>query len=317
MNIVAAAWYPYELPLRTPWQTSQGEVKFRTGRLVQFTADNGLMGWGDCAPWPAFGISDAAAKTFAEECASLDLVSQHAGVPLNAWLSGQAAQASVAVNGVLGNLSNVSAEALENCLAAGFSVIKLKVGIADPEQEIADLKALTAKAAGRAVFRLDANAAWDLASAVKFIDACHGLPIESLEEPLARPSTEPLAQLQASAEFPIAIDESVHLLNEAFFKQPPVRRLVLKPARHGGLLATTEIALRARRAGIETILTSALESHCGLLACAHLAAAIAPGQVHGLATDQCFVSNTGHTARIEHGRLYLPSTPGIGFIPAP
>jgi O-succinylbenzoate synthase len=105
------------------------------------------------------------------------------------------------------------------------------------------------------------------------------------------------------------------LIDSDFFCHPSVRRLIIKPAREGGLLVSIERALRAKASGIEVIVTSSLESACGLLTCAQLAAAIAPKAVHGLGTAEWFADDTGATPVIAGGRLYLPQVPGIGFKP--
>lgn len=314
MKLVAVDWLPYCLALRRPWQTSQGSVNERHGRLRRLVTDDGLTGWGDCAPLPEFGIDEAAATAFAEECATLDLAAQRAGLPLNAWLSGRAPVASVAVNASFGPISTVERDRLGQAAAAGFTVAKLKVGVAPVDAEIAALQRLAATLPPALRLRLDANRAWPLATARRFVAACAGLPIDGLEEPLADPDPASLASLQAAAAFPLAIDESTHLLDATFFRHPPVRRLVLKPARHGGLLASTELALRARASGLEVIITSALESACGIATLAHLAAAVAPDAVHGLSTGDWLVSDTGVPPRIVDARMQLPTGNGIGFV---
>ena len=316
MNIVAADWIPYCLPLRRPWQTSRGTLTERSGQLLRLTDADGRTGWGDCAPLPEFGIDEAAARAFAEECATLDLAAQRAGLPLNAWLSGRASVASVAVNVNFGPVLAVDRNRLGQAAAKGFTVAKLKVGIAPLDDEITALLQLTTALPPTLRLRLDANRAWPLATAQRFIAACAGLPIDGLEEPLADPTHAQLASLQASAAFPLAIDESIHLLDAPFFRHPPVRRLVLKPARHGGLLASIQLALRARASGLEVIVTSSLESACGLTACAHLAAAIAPEACHGLATAEWFTTDTGAPPVIVGGRLLLPQERGLGFTAA-
>lgn len=317
MTIVAADWLPYCLPLRRPWQTSRGSFSERHGRLRRLTADDGRSGWGDCAPLPEFGIGEAAATAFAEESAALDLAAQRAGLPLDAWLSGRAPLASVAVNASFGPISTVDRNSLAQAAAAGFTVAKLKVGVAPVDDEIAALQQLAATLPPALRLRLDANRAWTIAVARRFIAAGAGLPIDGLEEPLADPTHALLASLQAAANFPLAIDESIRLLDTAFFRHPPVRRLVLKPARHGGLLASTELALRARASGLEVVVTSALESACGIATLAHLAAAVAPEAVHGLATGDWLAGDAGLRPRIVDGRMRLPAGDGIGFmIPA-
>lgn len=317
MNIVATEWIPYCLPLRRPWQTSRGTLTERRGQLLRLTDADGRTGWGDCAPLPEFGIDEAAARAFAEECASLDLAAQAAGLPLNAWLSGRAPVVSVAVNINFGPVLTVDRNSLTQAAAAGYSVAKLKVGVASVDDEIAALHRLAATLPPTLRLRLDANRAWPLAAAQRFIAACAGLPIDGLEEALADPTPALLASLQAAAAFPLAIDESTHLLDANFFRHPPVRRLVLKPARHGGLLASTELALRARASGLEVVVTSALESACGIATLAHLAAAVAPEAVHGLATGDWLAGDAGLPPRIVDGRMRLPAGDGAGFmIPA-
>lgn len=323
MKIVAADWLPYALPFKRPWQTSQGEIGERRGRLLRLRTADGLTGWGDAAPLPEFGIGEAAAAAFAEETAHLDLIAQQAGQPLQAWLSGETPASSLAVN--FGFWPFFAAERapkeaplgcsiLEKTAASGYSVVKFKVGVRPLAEEIATLQRLADEIPAGLSLRLDANRAWNFSEAQRFLAACAGLPIDGLEEPLAEPNSVFLQNLQATVAFPLAIDESVHLLDAAFFRHPPVRRLVIKPARHG-LLASVELALRARASGLEVIVTSSLESACGLLACAHLAASVAPDAVHGLATADGLATDTGTPPAIVGGRLQLPSAPGLGFQP--
>jgi O-succinylbenzoate synthase len=219
------------------------------------------------------------------------------------------------VNRNFGPILKCTAENLRQAAAEGFSVAKLKVGVAPLPDEITALRHLAAALPDRLRLRLDANRAWSFADARNFIAACAGLPVEGLEEPLAEPTPACLAELQSAAAFPLAIDESLHLLDAHFFRHPPVRRIVIKPARHGGLLASVELALRARASGLDVTVTSSLESACGLLACAHLAAAVAPEAVHGLATGEWLAEDTGAAPPIAGGRLRLPTAPGLGFTP--
>lgn len=316
MPMTAADWLPYALPLHRPWHTAVGEVRERRGRLLRLTDDAGRTGWGDCAPLPEAGIDDTAAEAFAEECALLDLAAQRGGLPLADWLRGEPATRSLAVNAVFGPICTVDREQLAKSAATGFRVIKLKVGVAPLADEVAALHRLAAALPAGLRLRLDANRAWTAIEARDFIAACAGLPIDGLEEPVAGPTPEILADLQSTAGFPLAIDETVNLLTPAFFRHPPVDRLVLKPARLG-LLASVEIALRARAVGIEVVITDALDSACGRLAAAHLAAAVAPDAVHGLSTGHLFARDTGLSPRIADGCLHLPSQPGLGFSPGP
>lgn len=287
----------------------------RSGRLLQLTDAQEPSGWGDSAPLPEFGIAPELADAFARDCAELDLAARVAGLPLNALLSGRPAVQAVAVNANLGRLIDWQPSQLAEACAAGFRVIKFKLGCAPLAEELNALSACCATLRPEMRLRLDANNAWNITEALRFISAANGMPIDMLEEPLRDPDCESLARLQAGASFPLALDESVHLLTPVYFAAPPVRRLVLKPARFGGLRSTWKIGQNAQAAGIECVVTSALESACGLLACAHLAAALAPSSVHGLAVDQWLTGSPWPWPRIRDGRLQLSRQPGLGFSP--
>lgn len=316
MIITRARWWPYALPLARPWRTAKGIVDTRHGHLLSLETEAGPVGWGDAAPFPEIGISTAAAWAHARECALLDLAAQVAAVPLSRWLApDRIPPAGIAVNAAVGPLDDRLPEAMEGALAAGYRVLKLKVGLADPAGEGARLGRLARDLPRGVTLRLDANGAWSEADAAAFLAACRELPIDSVEDPLRQPTASALARLQAAVPFALAVDDGADLVDAAFLERPPVRRLVLKPARHGGLLATAALAGRARAAGLEVVLTSSLESICGVLATAHLAAAIAPHSCHGLASSGWFAHDTGPAPHLEDGRLILPDGPGIGFRP--
>jgi O-succinylbenzoate synthase len=266
---------------------------------------------------PEFGIDENAARALAEECARLDLTAQRAGLPLGAWLSCLAPVDSVAVNAVLGAISSVTPNLIQNAVADGFRILKIKVGSSPLREEMDQLQRICATLPDGVRLRLDANGAWDAADGERFLAACRQLPIEGLEEPLRVPDIAALQRLQEMVDFPLAIDESTHLIACDFWQAPPVRRVVIKPARYGGLLPSVEFGLRARAAGIECIVTSSLESACGLTACAHLAAAVAPDACHGLATAGWLARDTGPAPPVITGRMLLPQVPGLGFSPYP
>lgn len=281
----------------------------------------------------------APAACCALDSALLDLFAQRAGVGLADWLLGDAAArsaGSVAVNASLGALARRSdtelAAAGESALEAGFRVFKLKVGIGNPAAEAARLAAFGARLPAGCSLRLDANGAWDEGRAARFIDACGALSIDSLEEPLATAGdpaafAAALRRLQARAAFPLAIDESWPQFaaedGDALLAALPVHRLVVKPPRHGGIRAAFALAERALAAGIDVVVTSSIDSACGVLAAAHLAAAIdarrrmagLETQAHGLATSSWLAADTGGAPLVAAGRLHLPERPGIGFVP--
>lgn len=319
MKHAAPRWIDYCLPLRRPWTTQYGREIQRQGRLCRIEDAAGLNGWGDASPLPALGITPDLATCYALECASLDLAARQARVPLYRHLGQTRPVSSLQVNCMLGSVADCTPEQVAHAYALGFRCFKLKLGVMTLTQELAHLAQLTVGLPADARWRLDANAAWTLPDAEYALDQMRDWPIEGLEEPLAQPDPHRLADLQDRVPFPLAIDESWHWVDAAFFLRPCVRRLILKPARLGGLRESLRIAEYARRAGVECVVTSALESACGLRVAAHLAAAIAPDGCHGLATADWLLRDTGATLTVADGRLLLDSENGIGgtgFTPA-
>jgi L-alanine-DL-glutamate epimerase-like enolase superfamily enzyme len=369
--------HPYRLQLRRPWRTARGRCEVRVGWLVRAEAD-GITGFGDCAPLPAAGtegaaqaerrlqhwregtapgadalltaLADGATATPAADCAVetalLDLAARRAGLPLRRMLAPDAPD-RVEVNAMLGPAATLVPIAVEHAVAAGFRVLKLKVGTAGIDVELPRIRAAAALLPSAGGLRLDANGAWDEATAAVWIDALAGLPIDGLEEPLTEPDWAALARLQAAAPFSLALDESLGRLRlpglgrDALaqagmavsvgtedagarpstqptpggldWRQLPVRRLVLKPAALGGLRRTLRLARVARAGGREVVVTSIVESAAGLWPTAQLAAASGSRLAHGLATADWLASDLGTPPVIEQGAIRLPESSGSGF----
>lgn len=361
----------YRLPLRRPWRSAHGQLSERHGWLVTAGAGPG-RGYGDCAPLPDAGTetlasaatrlahwqarargqsdqalldalradapSPAPAADAAVETALLDRRAKAAGQPLRALLCPAAAEvARIPVNAALGTLIDCTPEMLHQAARRGFWIVKLKVGTAPLEAELAHLRALLATASHACRLRLDANGAWDLPDARRFITALEQLPrqagtglplIESLEEPLRQPRDEALAELQAATSIPLALDESLprHPWPTGA-SQLPVRRIILKPGVLGGPRPSFERARRALAAGVQPLVTSLIDSAAGLWAAAELAAAIValsretPGGTdcqalcQGLATADWLAADLGHPPPLNNGHLRLSMRPGSGFRP--
>lgn len=340
---------PYQLPLRQPWQSARGQWTSREGWLLCLTA-GGLQGYGDCAPLPAAGTETPAAAAralerlpallqghsaeeavkacsqalpatpavrFAVESALLDRLAQQAGLPLRRYLQPDSRD-QVRVNAMLGALSELREAAWQGAVAQGYEVLKLKVGVGTAAREYEQLVALAEQLPAGVHLRLDANAAWDWATATQMLAALRDLPIEAVEEPLAEPHADALARLQARVPFPLALDESLQQGNWlADLQALPVRRLVLKPMVIGGLQATLAIAAAARAAAVEVVLTSVFESAAGLWPSVQLAATLPGKQAHGLATQDWLAVDIGMPPPIEQGWVELPQRSGHGFRPYP
>lgn len=350
MQIRSSLAIPYRLPLRSPWRSSQGQLRQRRGWLVAVKAESGRLGYGDCAPLPETGTESQAqseawlsrrlpglsgasptdalallapttscpAARCGLETALLDLISQANHQPLSRWLHPFAGN-RVRVNAAIGPAGPQIRLHATNALDHGFRTLKIKVGTEPLEKEVKRLETLAGQLPGETRLRLDANRAWSRDQAYRFIEGVAALPIESLEEPLRNPDCSTLASLQRRAPFDIALDESLSGLDLVqVMAARAVRRVVLKPTARGGLLPALKIAGQARAAGITSVVTSCLESAAGIWAATQLAAVIDPDsdQEHGLATSDWLLQDLGAPPLLKRGLIELSGQPGLGFQPA-
>lgn len=347
--ICDVAQSPYRLALRGPWRSARGALCERRGWLVRLTTEEGLEGFGECAPLPASGTEDAAsaeaglrealwgslgvepramlarlgpwrdrpAVCCALESALLDLLAGRAGLPLARWLTPKASD-RVQVNAALGAIDAGLVSRVGQALAQGYTVLKLKLGVHDLDTELRRLCRLAGRLPPGVGLRLDANGAWGEEQALEAVQTLRRLPIESLEEPLRDPDAAALGRLQARVRWPIALDESLRPVGaSARLGAVPVRRLVLKPMVQGGVLAAFELARAARRRGLECVVTTTLDAAAGVWAAAQLAAALGPGGVHGLASGAWLSEDLGEGPVIRQAQLGLGAAPGLGFRPYP
>ena len=348
-----AAWriVPFALPLRRPWADAHGQVNARRGWLVELRAGERL-GYGECAPLESAGTESAEeaaaalevlldgvsgrppaeavgalppapgrapAARCAVETALLDLRGQALGLPMAACL-GAAPVAALPVNGMLGPARGALAS-LEEALASGYRILKIKIGVDSWDQEREALAALVEAVPPGVSLRLDANGAWSVDEAAGHIREMAQWPVESLEEPSAEATVRDLLELQALAQFPLALDESLALRLPG---RIPVRRQVLKPMVCGGPLAVAE---RARAAEAETVVTTTVDSAVGVWAAVHAAAAIAggleggaradpgSGLAHGLGTSGWLAADVAEAPNVTGGLIRVPSAPGLGIRP--
>jgi O-succinylbenzoate synthase len=167
-----------------------------------------------------------------------------------------------------------------------------KVKVAEPGQTVAQeqarLEAVRDALGPGGRIRVDANAGWDLDTAVDrlaLLDRAAG-GLEYAEQPVA--SVDDLARLRRRSQVPIAADESIRRATDplAVAAAHAADVVVLKVQPLGGVRACLELA---ERIGLPVVVSSALESSVGLAAGLALAAALPELPFAcGLATAQLF-----------------------------
>ncbi len=241
----------YRLPMRVRFRG----ITERTGMLLR-----GAAGWGEFSPFPEYGPAYASRwLAAAREAATRPFPDP--------------ARDEVEVNTTIPAVDPTRAAAL--AAASGCRTAKVKV--AEPGQSLADDVARVAavrEALGEdGRVRVDANAAWDVESAVLAIArldrAADGL--EYVEQPCA--TLDELREVRRRAVAPIAADESIRTAEDPLVaaRTDAVDVLVLKVQPLGGVRPALEIAAEA---GLPVVVSSALESSVGLAAGVAFAAAL-------------------------------------------
>ncbi|MEA1263355.1 dipeptide epimerase [Microbacterium sp. STF-2] len=227
---------------------------------------------------------NAAARS-AVECAVADLAAQQRGLPLAQSLTSAPAPARIRTDMTLsaGEPSALAAVSEEH-VAAGFGCLKIKASAA--HDTVAGLRAVRAAVGPAITLRVDANQAWDVETAIRVIRAAEdeGLGLELVEQPVAAHDLDALAAVTAAVGTPIMADESVRTARDVrvVADRGAADLVNIKLAKTGGLAEAFVAAEVARTAGLGVVIGCMMESHVGVTAAAHLAAAVAPDVVHDL-----------------------------------
>ena len=265
-----------------------------------------------------------------------DLQAQRAGRPLAADLSRDQAR-DVAADLSRDQARDVAAAVMVNALVAapepsaverdardaagdGFSAVKLKVGAADAAVDVERVRAARSGLGTTAELRLDANGAWDPATAIDVLDRVQGCDIAYCEEPVA--GLEAIAAVGKRSPVPVAADESIRAEADALRAlELGVTALIVKPQALGGPDVALAVAARAREAGASAVVTSFLDSAVGVAHALHVAAAVDAAasrvRVHGLATSSFLVDDVARAPRVVAGAMAVPATAGLGLAPQP
>lgn len=227
--------------------TSLTEHRLRVGDRDVVLLE-GPEGWGESSPIPGYPCDPAAARAAALEAATLGFPPRvRDQVPVNALVSA----------------SDFDPGALD-----GFPAVKVKMRVP------ADLDLVTRvrDAIGPDVgLRVDANAAWDVDTAIEVGRRLARLDVELFEQPVA--TLDDLALVRRACPIPVAADESIRSVEDA----RRARRLgaadvvVLKVQPLGGVRAALDVA---EAAGVPALPTSMMETSVGVLAGLALACAL-------------------------------------------
>lgn len=226
------------------WAMTLTEYRIRLSRPVVLL--EGPAGWGEWSPLPGYPSDPAVCRRAAEEAAMAE------------WPA--PVRAEIRVNALVPALGPDEAAAA----ASGHRDVKVKVGDAGDVDRVAAVRDAIGP---HARLRVDANGAWDVATAVERIGRMAPYDLELVEQPVA--SIEDLAVVRRRVGVPVAADECVRTVDDARRLDADV--LVVKVQPLGGFAATLAVI---EAAGLPVIVSSMFETSVGVAAGLALAAAL-------------------------------------------
>lgn len=336
----------FSLPLATPLSTAAGQIERREGFVVRFD-HRGEGGIGEATPLAGWTESldeceqalETALETYAAEGHTAALLALDAGevpaarngfatalldadaraddVSLTEWFDADAGSGSVPVNATVGDDTvDETVDAARTAVADGFDCLKLKVGARDLDADLDRVGAVRDAVGPDVTLRVDANGAWDRATATEAVDGLAEHDVAYVEQPLAAADLDGHADLRGRG-VGIALDESLrdHTAAEVL-RSDAADVLVLKPMVVGGPGNAHTLAMRARDSGIEPVVTTTVDGAIARAAAVHVAAAIPAVRPCGLATASYLDEDlTDDPVPVRDGRITVPDGPGLGIDP--
>jgi L-Ala-D/L-Glu epimerase len=322
-----------------PLPTAFGQLRERELLTLRIKGDDEVVGWGEAAPLePYDGVSREAVRAAlaayepilragdgvpaaelldacrakadlpqalaAVDMALWDRAGNREGKPVSALLSDDPAPA-VRVNATIAAEDRAEAAAQAAAAArAGFTCVKIKVGIGDDAGRVAAVRA----AVGPEVeLRLDANGAWTVEEAVRAIEALAPAGLELVEEPVH--GVEALRAVRDRVAVRVAMDETARLSGSLTAKVADA--VCLKVSRCGGISSLLAQAALVRASGADVYVASTFDGPLGIAAAVHCAAALRPSAASGLGTLE-FFEDEFDVLSLEGGAIAVPVKPGLG-----
>jgi L-alanine-DL-glutamate epimerase-like enolase superfamily enzyme len=225
-------------------------------------------------------------------------------------------QHSIPINGLVWMDTQVNMrEQIQQKIAQGFKVVKLKIGAIAWEEELALIQEIRQHFSAQEItIRVDANGAFSAHRATEILAELKALNVHSIEQPIEAGQAQEMARLCRENIVPIALDEELIGVNTyqdrmALLTAIKPQYIILKPSLHGGFTGTKEWIEIAVSLGIEWWLTSALESSIGLNAIVQFGACYPLTLAQGFGTGALYTNNFDANLKIDQGQMYWLNDP--------
>jgi L-alanine-DL-glutamate epimerase-like enolase superfamily enzyme len=344
------------LPMTKPLKMSFEEVASAENVLVRLETDDGTVGWGGAGAAPTMTgetvASMAAAIRYLApkiegmplddiaavmtrtgnylfgnnsaksviEIALHDALARSKGVPVHDLL-GAKRRERVAILRMVGTGKGVAADIADakRAQAEGHVAFKIKVGVADPQEDAARTRALCEALNGDAspLICADANQGWTPEQAIVYVRGVENTALAFFEQPVAAHDIEGMARVAHASRVPIGCDEGLHSLDDLkrHHAAQAARGFSLKTIKLGGMKPVIEAGLLCEKLGMKVNLASKMaETGICTAALLHLAAALpAVDWGVGLSSQYLVEDILTNPFSFAGGHVTVPAGPGLGI----
>ena len=185
-----------------------------------------------------------------------------------------------------------------------WPIYKIKLGTPD---DLAIMEALRQHT--DAVFRVDANAGWNVDEALKLIPRLAELGVEFVEQPLAKDDWEGMRRLYKESPLPLIADESCVKEEDVEACAGFFHGINIKLTKCSGITPARRMISNARSKGMKVMVGSMNESSIGSAAIAHLLPELDYVDMDG---PLLLKEDLGAGLEIGEERVRIPKGPGLG-----
>jgi len=186
-----------------------------------------------------------------------------------------------------------------------WPVYKIKLGTREDIKIIQELRKHTS-----AVFRVDANAGWQLQEALEIIPVLKELGVELVEQPLAKDNWEDMKILFEKSALPLFADEACVSENDVDKCRHHFHGINIKLTKCSGITPAMRMISRARELEMQVMIGCMNETTVGSAAIAHLAPMVDFIDMDGpLLLAEDIATGIGY----DYGKYTVTDKPGLGI----
>lgn len=186
-----------------------------------------------------------------------------------------------------------------------WPIYKIKVGTAD---DISIVKALRENT--KSTLRVDANAGWDLETALKLIPQLKELGVELVEQPLAKDNWEGMKVLYNQSSLPLFADEACVYESDVEKCKDHFHGINIKLTKCSGITPALRMIKRARELDMQVMVGCMNESTVGSAAIAHLLPFIDHADMDG---PLLLEEDVATGIQYDQGKIIYSDAPGLGI----